>query len=698
MAEAPVFVPKAERAADGNRKEFVRFCREDLTTFGAALDFDAARWDASDHYRRRGSPGRTILNFTQITTVRSWHVGPPLPEPLGAFAKAYIRYGASQQRRLAVPSREIQAFRLLALALGEKGLRSDIGLVDAHVLDHAVKLATERFGKMTAGLAGAKLAKIAEFLRTKRLSDRIPIRWKHGLKGWRRSPTRIGKEADERREAKLPSKEALDAIPLAYELASEPRDVIVTSVMALLFCAPDRINEIFALPERCEVEEMLDGKRAFGLRWAGSKGFSDHIKLILGVMVDVAKDAIKRLRKHTAEPRRIAAWYEANPCSLYLPDDCAHLRGHDLTLDDVRQITGLSHNTSVSAMLKRAGVKHAGIVQRSGSPFATHIFRFLDVERAVVALLPPGFPILDPRTGLKYSQAIMVARLGEFATDRQAPWRSMISPVSYQHIRYGFGRAGNGARNVFERLGLSTRERPLFLTSYQIRHHLNTIANKSNVSMVDIAAWSGRLDIGQNSAYDHETAEEILERRRRMERQLADVRASRGEGSSPTKIRPNPPVSREEIAKRSSHGHATEIGFCEQDFASSPCVMFMECLHCTKHTCIKGYDPKQVDKVADSLKLARQSLGKAQEAESMQYEGAKDWVRVQTETVQRLEQLHAILTDPSIPDGTKIRLTRSGQYTLIEQAMHDHEEAVSIQLLPPSNRRPLPSPSDVGDA
>jgi hypothetical protein len=688
MADAAIFVPSAERSAEENRREFVRFCREDLTTFGA-LEFDAASWDASDHYRQRGASRQSILNFTQFNARRSRHVGRPLPEPLGAFAKAYVRYEASQKRRRAIPLREIQAFRLLVLALVEKDLAADIGLVDAEVLNHAMKLARARLVDCTARGAGNKLGQIVKFLRANHLSDRIPIRWNHKMVGHKQRFTRMGKDAQARREAKLPSKEVLEAIPLAYRLAREPRDVILTSVMALLFCAPDRINEIFALPEKCEVEEIVDGKPVFGLRWAGSKGFHDHVKLILETMVDVAKDAIKRLRKHTAEARRIAAWYEADRGSLYLPENCAHLRGRDLTVADIKDITGLAHKTSVTVVLKRAGIKRAGML-RSGHARAADIYRFADVERGIVAMLPAGFPILDPRTGLRYSQAMMLVRTGAFAAD-QATWRCMIGPVSYENIRKGFGQ-------VFKRLGLTTKERPLILRSNAIRHYLNTIANKANVSPVDLAAWSGRKDVGQNSAYDHETAEEILERRRCMERQVGDVRASRGEASASAVMRPNSPVSRHEIANRGAHGHATDIGFCEHDFASSPCIMFMECLHCSEHTCIKGSDPKQVEKVAGTLALARRSLAKAQEAQSLYYDGAGEWMQAHTETVQRLEQLYAILTDPSVPDGTKIRQSKSGWYTLVAQATRDHDEATSIRLEAPAEIRSLPIPRSAGSA
>ena len=64
-----------------------------------------------------------------------------------------------------------------------------------------------------------------------------------------------------------------------------------------------------------------------------------------------------------------------------------------------------------------------------------------------------------------------------------------------------------------------------------------------------------------------------------------------------------------------------------------------------------------------------------------EYFGAEEWVRAHRGTIDRLEQLLAIILNPSVPDGTLIRLSRSGQYSLIEQAMRDHEEVTGAVLV-----------------
>jgi len=199
---------------------------------------------------------------------------------------------------------------------------------------------------------------------------------------------------------------------------------------------------------------------------------------------------------------------------------------------------------------------------------------------------------------------------------------------------------------------------------------------------LEIAAWSGRRDVRQNAAYDQRRPEEVIERKRQHDRELAAMR-----GGKPVRV--NPPVTMAEVTARGEHGHATEIGFCTQDFAAAPCPLYGDCMHCTKHVCIKGGHPGQVGKVAAQLALARGSLAKTAEADLKDYEGAAEWVRSHTETIQRLEQLHALLTDPATPAGSRIILAKSGRYTLIEQAMRDHQAATGVQLIPPSGA-PVP--------
>lgn len=666
MANLVPFIPQVNLAASTNMERFVSFCRDELTVFGVDLDFDAPTWDVTGYYHQRGKAHKILLNFVELASRRG-SIGSPMPEPFASQAKAYIRYLVGRSTRKSPPVAEIGVFREILAAFSDKAMVPDLGMLDAHLLDHTVQLAIARKHGDHGARVGVYLGSLSKFLREKNLAAHAPIDWKHGQawEWYKRSA------ADERRAALMPSDEALQALPQAFRRAKEPRDAIPTAVMALLACAPSRVNEVFALPFDCEIKPLTEGDEGYMLRWAGSKGHHDFAKGIPAIMADVAKEAIERLREHTAEARRIAAWYEKHPSRLYLPDDCTDLRGKNLKGEDIARIIGFNEPGNGRDWAIDRGLKPIGEVRSSNG--RTHFtFLFSDVESAILSLLPRSFPIFDRATGLHYSEALMVVRRQEFADRGRSRWRCMITPVQYGNIMHNF----HTPDGVFARLGLSTPEQPIVLRTHQLRHYLNTLAQRGGLSEMEIAAWSGRKDVRQNAAYDHRTPAEMLQRKRSRDKELATIKGAA--------LKVNSPMRRAEAANRAVHGHATEIGFCEHDFAASPCAMFMECLHCTKHVCVKGHDPRHLDRVTLAVESARRSLIEAEAALSKEYEGSEDWVRAHEETIERLEQLQAILADPTVPDGSLIRLAKSGRYSLVEQAMRDHEDVTSA--LPPRTR------------
>ena len=53
-AELVLFVPKAEKGAQENLKQFIGLCRNELTAYGRDLDFDVDEWDISAHVQGHG--------------------------------------------------------------------------------------------------------------------------------------------------------------------------------------------------------------------------------------------------------------------------------------------------------------------------------------------------------------------------------------------------------------------------------------------------------------------------------------------------------------------------------------------------------------------------------------------------------------------------------------------------------------------
>lgn len=60
MAEILHFTPRHKLKTQDNLKEFIRFCREDLSVFGADLDWESNQWS---------SAGVTFGNLDQKTRI-----------------------------------------------------------------------------------------------------------------------------------------------------------------------------------------------------------------------------------------------------------------------------------------------------------------------------------------------------------------------------------------------------------------------------------------------------------------------------------------------------------------------------------------------------------------------------------------------------------------------------------------------------
>ncbi len=87
----------------------------------------------------------------------------------------------------------------------------------------------------------------------------------------------------------------------------------------------------------------------------------------------------------------------------------------------------------------------------------------------------------------------------------------MIEPVPTDCLNDALGSKKDGRASMFDRFELKEADgTPIRITTHQFRHFLNTIADMGGMSALDIAKWSGRIDVRQNAAYNHVTSAEML--------------------------------------------------------------------------------------------------------------------------------------------------------------------------------------------
>lgn len=656
MAEIVLFTPKAELDAAANLRGFVDMCRSKLTVFGADLPFQNDVWDVTDAVATKGKGGkRERITFSNAATVDQ-KSPEMMREPFLSFAKAYVRYMHGMRPTKIIHNR-VAALRAIEAALLETGLAPDPVQVDSRILNRAAQIVADRFSDGAAYRVGGQIEMLGIFLSENRLAA-VPVRWRNPIKR-PSSAVRVGKEFDERREEKMPSSAALDALPRIFRIATEPADVITVSVAAILLASPDRISEVLTLPEACEVREPRKGKEdAYGLRWWPAKGAEPMVKWLVPSMASVVEEALQKIRTATAEARRIAEWYEQHPGQLYLAADVVHLRSREwLSLEDIAKVLGLSGSSAANTWCRAKGIKPE---QREGE--GKRVFaRFSDVEAAVLKMLPRGFPVLDQATGLKYSEALFVVQCNQLNV-RIGMHRCMIEPVGIGQINTGLGsRVAHGYESIFSRFGFTEPDgSPIQITSHKFRHYLNTLAQAGGLSQLDIAKWSGRRYIKQNEAYDHVTPSQMLQKIRdavggdQMFGPLAEL---------PKKVL----IRRDEFARLVvPTAHTTDLGYCVHDYTASPCQLHMDCIHCQDLVCVKG-DAEKETLLRRRLDEAKGLMERAQAATSEGYSGSDRWLDHHRTTVDRLAQLCSIMDDPRVPDGAVIQLAAPNMPSRIDR-------------------------------
>lgn len=652
MSELVLFKSRREIGAIENLAAFIAMARDELTIFGADLQFEEMAWDLTKYIPLKAKKGALRAVFSSWETANE-NAPSPMAASFSSFAKAYFRYQHGLKPTKSIGMR-IAAIRALGAACQERGGCSPAS-ADGTVFNRAAQLIGEKFTDTTAYRTGSQLEMLAEFMDVNRLVA-VPLQWRNPIPRPRESSGRVGKEFEEKRREKLPSAFELDALARAFRAASEPMELVVTSVAALMCSAPDRVNEVLGLRENCEVFQERPGKEdAFGLRFWPAKGAEPMVKWLIPSMKTVAQEALSRLRAQSAEARRVALWYEENPGAMFLPDELAHLRGCSLSMEELANILFLDgRSSSARGWCKRNSVE---IHPRDSVAFS-------DVESVIIKELPRNFPFLDTETGLRYSEALCITRRNEMHRKKTA-FRGVIEAIDQGFIATGLGnRSEHGFPSVFDMLGLFRADgAPISIRSHQFRHYLNTLAQSGGMSELDIAKWSGRKDIRQNAAYNHVSDKDRQARISELRGEAPPATVEHFEKESRLSLVPREQMSELNLLA----GHTTEFGFCAHDFAMSPCQLHLDCVNCNEQVCLKGDRKGELNaRAAYAETMALLDAARAADADGSF--GASQWVAHQELTAQRLGQLLEVLDNPAVPVGAVIQLTHIRPASRLEQA------------------------------
>lgn len=649
MAEVLLFMPKQSLDAKKNLNDFIEMCRDRLTVFGADLDWGRDTWPGVGNFTVIGAPARGFTKSQILNT------------EILPFAKSYVRY--QQGHNPSKLKNEFKAIRCIERALLQVKGRADITLADIQVMDVAAEVAREY--NATAYQAGSSLVHLVKFLNESKIIH-ASITWKNPIS----KPKEIHRtdvESKKKRAEKIPDQHLLEFMGEMFANDPQaPRDRFTTSIFALLMCAPSRVSEVQDLPVNCLHAEIdTKGIERLGLRFYAGKGFGAGIKWVSTVTREIAVEAVRRLTEMSEEGRKIALWYETHPDKFYRHADCPNVGdAHPLTDRQAAMALGVSV-TTIDRYFNSYEPYHA--LKAKAEPLT---LAFLN--RFAHDQLPLGWPWKNKARHIKYSQALCCFRRDEIGLVRNTSPILLWSPGK-STFTTDLNHIPGQENNIWRRHGYAGRDgAQISMTSHQLRHFLNTVAQRGSLGQLDLAKWSGRANSHQNATYNHMSDDEHV-----------DLARSVGLGGVLDKVRANAPVTFDDLnAVGDGIAHVTEYGFCVHDFSMLPCQKHRDCLNCTEHVCIKG-DEERTKRLIQQRDGIHRQLETSRKAAVDGLYGADRWTEHQLKTLQRVNQLIEILESPHTPEGSVVLLNHEQEFTPLKRELAARSSTVKLSNIPP---------------
>lgn len=602
------------------------------------------------------------LIFTKLTRYRKWSKTCPLSQPLQDIAKAFALQHIleSRPKSLTVAKYHINIWRYLEDQLLKRGLAASTEFIHPDLLDE-VNLNIRKSGRAIStsySLCRVLNCMVEDLQEAGLIGSRFT--WKGVTVPPHPGMSRFDTKSENARKERLASDREMQAVGYTFHKAVLPRHRYPTAIAAILSAQPGRIGEVLALPVDCAFDDERNGKRIFRLRWRPEKGgkpMTKDFSYATNPWIPHIKTALAWLTEISEPARKIAKWYEDNPTKIHLPNHLEHLRNkHYLSLEEASAILQIKKplESRDEKIFRDRNIEVHGKLDEGRSYRPENRFVcFNDIERSVLSELPKGFPIYQKSSGLKYSDTLCLFREWEFSTKNRIdsnPSHTLFKVPTRTQVQ-------NLLDSTFEDFKCTNEDgQPIRINTHNFRHRWCTRAEEAGIWRAFNNAMSGRLKISQTNAYDHVTADKILEI---VADNIDDKGCIFGEIIT---IIPNKPMYLHEIEQQINELAmlkaivVTQFGICINDFIQSPCEYHLDCLACRNHACIKGL-PLRTENIKKRLALQEKALIGANIALSNGDYGVEDHIKKTLEpNVNRLRAIVAILEDPRFGLGTEILL------------------------------------------
>lgn len=307
MGKVLIFTPKSTDAKQ-NFSDYIEAAKSLPFIRTAQFSWDEAKWDLTGLAKPERPDIPPRVNFKG------------LKGPFGEFSRAFTAHRIAEKfgsaKQIGRYIKPLARLRDLAQNAEDMGIvhPSDLSLeaFDKAAISIAEKSKSEHSrGQMTSALFW-----VFEALDAAAILN-VPFDWD--------PPTSSVKTHRRRINADKPGRpfttSEIKTVSCAFRHARTPREVLTTSILALICCAPMRINEVLNLPVDCIV--LPDPGKGFrgGLRWRPSKGGQPQVKFVPEAMMPVAEEALQRIKKITNPARDAIRRHIEGSINLRLPSD-----------------------------------------------------------------------------------------------------------------------------------------------------------------------------------------------------------------------------------------------------------------------------------------------------------------------------------------------------------------------------------------
>lgn len=430
----------------------------------------------------------------------------PLSEYFSDFIKAYIF--KVNLRKINKATAILRAFKILEISMSKTNTNYRISDLNSKILDEAMIIAFNQYslGKVTDIYLNLKI--ICKFLADNHMAESNILKWTYSLPKSIKDNKSI-EEDEDNSSVKLPDPRVITFLGRIFR--SQPqdlRDIYTSSIFALLLCAPSRINEIMELHVNClTVLKDSDNVERPCLRFFSEKGFGFNMKWLPNCMYPVAKEAINRLKDTSKNARAVGYIIGGSEKEFYKRIN--KINFDTICLEDLSILGFELTNSNLCSENERflEDIEHQKI---SCKYFWNYLLRKNTIRHSHNEKAPNK--VCDKLIIVSKYQLNSIKKTDIFTIEKIKP-HYFIGEFNIRPTR------NKPRKNIFNRnKHHGSNHGEIKFNSHQIRHMINTMAQRTVLSELEIALWSGRKNIHHNNNYNHVSHNELAD----LSRELLD--------------------------------------------------------------------------------------------------------------------------------------------------------------------------------